>query len=127
MISQAYEIVGGYPVINISELRHLITIQAKGPTSPPTFDEAGPVSVPHTVATTMASIEVMSGRDALRNGLTIKELFTTITMYWQPGILADMTVLTDSGEIYVIRAVENVKKMNVVLVLSALGLQQNAA
>ncbi len=126
MANPAYEVVGGYPIINIAELRHVITIQTIGSTSPPTFNEAGPVSKTSTVATAMASLEIMSGRDALRNGLTVKELYTMVTMYWQPGIVTDMRVVTDSGEVYVIRSIENVKKMNVVLCLNCLGLQQNA-
>ncbi len=123
--NDSYEIIGGFPVIDIGKLRHFVTIQQQGPTIPPSFDEAGTKLDWIPFATGMAAIDTVSGTDVIKGGQTVSQLFLTVTMYYQPGILPKMRVKSDNGSIYVIRAVENILEMNVVLVLNCEGLQGN--
>jgi len=124
-LSQSYEIVGGFPIIDIGKLRHLVTIQKQGPASPPNFDAAGPKSVWNPFTTAMAAIDIVSGTEVIRGGLTVTELYLIVTMYYQPGITPDMRVASDNGSTYLIRSVANVMEMNAVLELNCLGLQEN--
>lgn len=124
-MNDSYEVIGGFPVIEIGKLRHFIQIQKLGDAVPPTYNEAGPKQQFATFARAMAAIDMVSGTDVIKGGQTVTELNLTITMYYLPGITPDMQVLSDYGSTYVIRAVENVLEMNVVLVLNCVGLKAN--
>ncbi len=125
-LNASYEIIGGFPQIDIGKLRHLVTFQIQGPASPPTFDEGGPVIVWNTVATAMAAIDIVGGTDVLRGGQTVTELMSALTIWYQPGFVSEMRAVIDNGSIYLIRSIANILEMNVVLVISCIGLQSNA-
>jgi|SRR5581483_4010077 len=124
-MTSSYKIVNGRPTIEIGALRHEVSIQKNGPASPPVFDAGGPVLGWNTFATALAAIEAVRGTDVIKSGQTTTQLFLTVTMWWQPGILPDMRVASDNGSLYVIQSVENVLEMDVVLVLNCLGLSKN--
>lgn len=116
------------PIISIGKLRHLATFQKLMPSSPPTYDEAGQTQVwTPTGQQALVAVDILSARDAIRNGLTITELYADLTMYWQPGITNKLRAVMDNGAIYVIRSVQNILEMNAVLVVNCVGLQQYAA
>jgi len=46
-------------------------------------------------------------------------------MWYLPGIQPNMTVLSDNGSIYVIQSIENIRELNVVLILNCIGLGAN--
>lgn len=117
-----YKIVGGRPTIDIGSMRHPIIIQANGPTTPPTYDSTGPVFTPTTFTTAMAKIRAVRGRDVILSGQTATQLFLEVGLWWQPGILPNMQVLTELGSQYVIQSVENVLEMNVILILNCIGI-----
>lgn len=111
--------------VDSAAMRHSITIQAQGPTSPPSYDASGPLLTWTTFTTSLAAIETMRGTDVIRAGQDTTQLFLTVTMWWQPGILPNMRVLSDTGSTYLIQAIENILERNRVLVLNCLGLARN--
>jgi head-tail adaptor len=124
-MNDSYEVIGGFPIIDIGKLRHFIQIQKLGNSNPPTFNEGGPKQGFTTFASAMAAIDMVSGTDVIKGGQTVSELYLTVTMYYLPGITPDMQVISDNGSTYVIRAVENVLEMNVYIVLNCVGLKAN--
>ena len=126
MPNSSYEVVGGFPQIDIGALIHQVTIVKRGPATPPNYDQAGPLTNFTTVTTAMAALNISGGADAVKGGLTIEELMIDVTMYYQSGITPDMQVQSDNGSQYIIKSVENVLERNIVLVLHCLGLRQNA-
>lgn len=116
-----------WPTLDAGTLRHPIKIwgtevagDVSGTTLEPFLITAGPPAPP-----TMASIEPVKGTDVLRSGQETTQLFLTIKMWFQPGILPNMQVETESGSHYLIQSIENLSEMNVVLVLNCLGLGAN--
>ncbi len=119
------QIRNGWPVVNVGAMRHAIAIQQQQPVSPPVYDAAGPVLAWTTFVSALAAIETLRGTDVIKSGQTTAQLFLMVTLWYQPGILPSMRVVSDNGSIYVIQAVENILELNVVLVLTCLGLGAN--
>jgi len=119
------QIRDGWPSIDIGRMRHPITIFAQGPANPVTYDAAGPLMSPTVFAKALAAIEAVRGTDVIKSGQDTTQLFLTVGMWFQPGILPNMQVQSDNGSTYVIQSVENVLEMNVVLLLNCLGLGLN--
>jgi len=115
----------GWPSINIGALRHQITIQQLLPSSPPVYNEQGETLSWQPFTTAQAAIEPISGKDVIRGGQTTTQLFLTIAIWYQPGIAANMRVISDNGSVYIIQSIENVLEMNQVLTLNCLGINQN--
>jgi SPP1 family predicted phage head-tail adaptor len=114
----------GYPSIDPGLFRHVVTIQQYGPTSPPTFDAAGPVLTWTTFATARAHIEIIKGKDVIKSGQTVTETYIVVTIRRQAGIAAKMRVVATNGT-YVIQSIENVEERNRLLNLLCLGLKGN--
>ena len=110
-----------WPKLDPGEAIHQITIM-----QPSTVQDVSGTAIafiPFVVA--WAKIEPVRGIDVLKSGQDTSQLFITITIFWQAGILPNMQVQTVDGSTYVIRTVENPGKRNVILVLNCLGLGQN--
>lgn len=119
-------IVNGIPTIDVAALRHTITISSVGPTSPPTFDAGGAaVTGPVVVTTALAAIDAVRGTDVIKGGQITTQLFLTVALWWQGGILPNMQVATEGGSTYLIQSVENVLEMNAVLILNCIGIGSN--
>jgi SPP1 family predicted phage head-tail adaptor len=73
---------------------------------------------------TWASIDPMRGTDIAKNGQDTTQLFLTVRIRWQTGILSKMRVQSLNGT-YVIQAIENPGERNIILVLLCLGLGAN--
>ena len=116
---------GNYPTIDIGRMIHRVTIQSEGAASPPEYDSAGQVIGWGAFTTAWAAIEYVKGTDMVKAGQTITELFLTVGLWYQPGILPNMRVQAPNGSVYRIQSIENVREMNVVLVLNCLGLGPN--
>jgi site-specific DNA recombinase len=71
-----------------------------------------------------AKIVVVRGTDVIKAGQVTTQLFLTISIWYQAGILADMQVQAMNG-LYVIQSVENISELDVVLVLNCVALSQN--
>ena len=110
-----------WPTLDPGDLRHQITILRPTPSS----DESGTTVVMAPFATARAKIEPVRGIDVIRSGQTTTQLFLTVTMWWQAGILADMQVQAPNG-LYVIQAVDNVLELNQILKLTCLALGRNS-
>jgi head-tail adaptor len=119
------KITNGWPAIEIGALRHPVTIQSHGPSSPIAYDAAGPVSTWNDFLTAMAAIDPVRGTDVIRGGQITTQLFLTIALWYQPGILPSMRVVSESGSIYVIQSVEDVMEMHKVLLLNCIGFNVN--
>ena len=120
-----YTLENGMPVLDIGRMRHPITIQSYGLTSPPTYDATGPMQVWTPFTTAMAAIEIVRGKDVILGGQTATNLNLTLLIWFQPGILADMQVISDNGSLYVITSVENIEEMDVALILNCLAIGVN--
>lgn len=113
------------PQLNMGAARHSITIQQLGPTSPPTFDEAGQVNGWSNFATgVLAGMQAIRGTDVIRGGLTISELYMEIATWWIPGLLPNMRVVYGAST-YVIQSVDNVLQADMVAVMNCLGIGEN--
>lgn len=119
------DVSSGWPTIDPGKMRHVITIQRSGETSPPTYDEAGVVFPWSDFTTAMAAIETVHGADVIKDGQTTTQLALTVAIWYQPGIVGGMRVIGDNGSTYVVRSVENILEMNIALVLNCLALGLN--
>lgn len=111
-----------WPTLDAGKLRHPITIWQMSSVS---GDASGTTVDPSVLTTAVASIEPVRGTDVIRSGQTTTQLFVTVKMWFQPGILPDMQVQTEGGSRYLIQSIENVLEMSVVLVLNCIGLGAN--
>lgn len=125
MATPLYTVCNGQPVPNVGLFIHLITIQSQGLASPPTYDAAGPVVGWIDLTTVMAGIETVRGTDVIKGGQTTTQLYLTLTMWYAPGVLPNMRVISDNGNRYIIQSIENILERNVVMVLNCLGLGPN--
>lgn len=119
--SSFVEIRNGWPVVDVGALRHAITIQQQQSGS----DASGSVAIWANFISALAAIETIRGTDVIKGGQTGTQLYLTVTMWYQDGVLPNMRVVSDNGSVYVIQAVENILEMNVVLVLNCLALGPN--
>lgn len=74
---------------------------------------------------TWAQIDPVRGAEVLKSGQDTAQLYLTVKIRWQVGILANMRVQALNG-LYLIQTVENPGNRNVILILNciALGLNQ---
>jgi SPP1 family predicted phage head-tail adaptor len=74
---------------------------------------------------TWAQIDPVRGTEVLKAGQDTAQLFLTVKIRWQTGILANMQLQSLNG-LYIIQTVENPGERNVILILNciALGLNQ---
>ena len=74
--------------------------------------------------TTWAQIDPVRGTEVLRAGQDTAQLFLTVKIRWQTGIVSNMRVQALNG-LYLIQTVENPGERNVILVLNCISLGQN--
>ena len=115
----------GWPSIDIGSMRHPVTIQALGAGSPVTFDAAGAVTTWQTFAQVMAAIDPVRGTDVIRGGQITTQLYLTVAIWFCPGILASMRIVTDTGSVYVIQSVEDVLELHQVMLLNCIAFNAN--
>ncbi|HEV8189445.1 MAG TPA: phage head closure protein [Pyrinomonadaceae bacterium] len=109
-----------WPKIDPGEMIHRVTIlQQRGRTG---VSGSGVAWVPFV--TTWASIDPVRGVDVLKAGQDVTQLYLTVKIRWQSGILPNMQVQAQNGT-YIIQSIENPGERNVILVLTCLGLKLN--
>jgi SPP1 family predicted phage head-tail adaptor len=109
-----------WPQLDPGKMVHQITILQQT-----TATDVSGTSIAFTpFVTTWAQIDPVRGIDVLKSGQDTTQLFLTVKIRWQAGIMANMQVQTLNGT-YVIQAVENPGERNVILVLNCLALSQN--
>lgn len=125
--SKAYTIgCSGIPAINAGMLRHQINFQRLVVASPPTYTPAGLTSTWTTAFSDVASIEAMSGKDMVKEGMTLSLVPIFITLYWRSDVTVGMRVArASSSSVYIIQAIQNVMEMDSVMVLTCLALGSN--
>jgi len=109
-----------WPSINPGELRHLVTINQQQATTDASGNEVIMVELYSGVP---AKCVVVKGLDVLKAGQVTTQTFLTVTIWFQPGILANMQ-LTRKGDTvtYLIQSIDNLELMNIVLVLNCLAI-----
>lgn len=115
---------GRYPSLDSGELRHRITfltqqIVADSSGNKITWAAGNPPIVVY------AKIDPIRLSEIIKGGQDISQQYLTITMRYRSGISASMRVQAPSGNVYIIRAIENVLELNAVLILSCVGLGDN--
>jgi SPP1 family predicted phage head-tail adaptor len=73
---------------------------------------------------TWAQIEPVRGTQVLKAGQDTTQLFLTIGIRWQTGILPNMRVKSNNGT-YTIQSIENPGERNVILILNCIALNLN--
>lgn len=109
-----------WPSIDPGKLRHQIVILKENTTA----DSSGATASWIPFIYTYASIEPMRGTDVVKAGQDTTQLFLTVSINYQSGILPNMRVKAPNGT-YIIQAIENVQEMNTVLKFTCLGLGPN--
>jgi SPP1 family predicted phage head-tail adaptor len=110
----------GWPQIDPGQMVHQVTILKQQQSS----DISGTTTIWVPFVSTWAQIDPVRGTDVLRSGQATTQLFLTIKIRWQAGVLPSMRVQSLNGT-YVIQAIENPGERNVILVLTCLGLGAN--
>jgi SPP1 family predicted phage head-tail adaptor len=111
---------GSWPSIDPGRMVHRITILKQTPG----VDISGAVVTWSEFVTAWAAIDPVRGTDIIRSGQDTTQLYLTITMRWQAGILPSMRVRSNNGT-YIIQAIQNPGERNVLLVLTCVALTAN--
>lgn len=109
-----------WPAVNPGEMVHWITILQQTQSE----DESGTTTIYAPFVSTWAKIEPVRGTDVIKSGQTTTQLFLTVTIRWQTGILPNMRVRSNNGT-YVVQSMENPGERNVLLKLNCLALGSN--
>jgi SPP1 family predicted phage head-tail adaptor len=113
--------MSSWPKVDPGKMVHQITFlqQVKG------TNISGTVMTWAPWLTTWASIDPVRGIDMLKAGQDVTQVYLTIKIRWQTGILPNMRIQSDMGETYIIQAIENPGERNVILVLTCLAMGLN--
>ena len=106
-----------WPTLDSGEMRHQITILGQVPSS----DVSGSTVTMAPILTCYAKIEPVRGVDVIKSGQETTQLFLTLSIWWQAGIVANMQVQALNG-LYVIEEIENVLEMDIVLKMNCIAL-----
>ena len=114
-----YEIQNGMIVVNVSRMRHQISIVQYQAASPPVYNSGGLQPTYSTIAADVpAAIEMIRGTDVIKGGLQTTELYLQIMVWFNPSLalLPSMRVMQQhNGSQYVIQSVENIEGLDVIL------------
>lgn len=113
--------MGAWPLIDPGKMVHLVNLLQQQ-----TVSDISGTSIQWVpfVSGVWAQIDPISGIDVIRGGQDTTQLFLTVQIYWQKGVLPKMRLQTLNGT-YVIQAVANKGERNIVLVLTCLALGSN--
>ncbi len=113
--------MSAWPMVDPGKMVHWITIHKQTTVT----DISGTSAAWTEFVRTWAQIDPVRGSDVLKAGQDTTQLFLTVKIRWQAGILPNMRVQSCNGT-YIIQSIENPGERNVVLVLNciALGLNQ---
>ena len=112
-----------WPSINPGELRHLVTINQQQATTDASGNEVTMVALYTAVP---AKCVVVKGTDVLKAGQVTTNTYLTVTIWFQPGILASMQLQRKHDTVtYLIQSIDNVNEMDIVLVLNCLAIGKN--
>lgn len=106
-----------WPAIDSGRMIHKIAIQHQVASS----DISGSTVTWADYLTAWAAIDAVRGMDVIKSGQNTTQLYSTITIWWQAGILPNMRVVAN-GRTHVIQSVENIEERNVVLKLNCVCL-----
>jgi len=125
-------VVDGVPTINIGQMRHQLTLYAQAPASPPTYDAAGVqmnwTSIQSGIYAAIggqAAGSSRQGMDRPEGDQLTSQQFVTIAVWYQAIFAPNQRVVNENGTTFIIQSIENVLEMNVVLVLTCLGVGAN--
>ena len=107
-------------MLDPGKMVHWVTIQKATATT----DVSGAATAWKPFLATWAQVDPIHGTDLLKSGQDTAQLFATIQVRWQPGILPGMRVQT-KNRIYLIQAIENIGERDVVLVFTCLAVSNS--
>ena len=64
-------------------------------------------------------------RTVIRGGQVTTQLYLTVAIWYQPGILPSMRIVTDTGAVYVIQSVEDVLELHQIMLLNCIAFNAN--
>jgi SPP1 family predicted phage head-tail adaptor len=113
--------MSAWPQLDPGKMIHRVTILRQTTVT----DVSGTATAWTTFVDTWAQIDPVRGNEVLKSGQDTAQLFLTVKIRWQTGILSSMRVQSLNGT-YIIQSIENPGERNVILVLNciALGLNQ---
>jgi head-tail adaptor len=109
-----------WPGVDPGQFRHPISILQAVKTT----DISGTVITWQPYLLAKAAIDPVSGTELLRGGQDTTQNLVRISMWYQPGIDPKMRVEAASGT-FRIQHIENPQHLNVILILTCLGLGTN--
>ena len=109
-----------WPSIDPGRMIHRVTLlqQTAG------TDASGAIVRWTPFVTTWAAIDPVRGTDVIKAGQDTTQLYLTITIRWQSGVLPSMRVQGNNGT-YIVQAIENPGERNILLVLNCVALSAN--
>jgi head-tail adaptor len=109
-----------WPTLNPGKLRTPITLleQVLGSDASGATVSYAPATPPIAI---MGDVEYLRGGDALKGGQEVTQTVLQITSWYRPEFAAQKRIQAPSGQ-YIILNVNNVREMNVVMILTCLGL-----
>jgi head-tail adaptor len=112
------------PEIDASEFIHVITFldPVTGSDISGSTVSYAPASPPETA---WAKIDSPNATDVIKSGQDVSQVFLMITMNYRSGSFNNRHLLTPGGSELIVRAVQNVREMNMFLVLTCIGIGGN--
>jgi head-tail adaptor len=113
-----------YPTIDPGSFRHQIILLSQTLGS-----DAGGSTFTYQVGvppvTTWAKIDYLRGDELLKSGQDVSQSFLKVTAWYRAEFAAGSRIQAPSGSQFIIQNVENVKEMNMYMVLMCLGIGSN--
>jgi SPP1 family predicted phage head-tail adaptor len=113
-----------WPTIDPGEFRHQITLL-----SPVAGTDSAGANVTYAAdpvpVTAWAKIETIRGDEMIKAGQDVSQVFLKVTSWYRPDFTVNARIQAPSGNVFVIQYIENVREMNVFMVLTCLGIGAN--
>jgi SPP1 family predicted phage head-tail adaptor len=112
--------MSAWPQLDPGKMIHRVTILKETSVT----DVSGTAIAWTEFVATWAQIDPVRGLEVLKSGQDTAQLFLTVKIRWQSGILSNMRVQALNGT-YIIQTIENPGMRNVILILNCLALGLN--
>ena|ERR1051326_1424797 len=113
-----------WPTINPGEFRHEITLLVETLVK----NKAGIVATwapGQPPLTAWAKIRYIRGANVIKTGQEVTQTYVEITLWYRPEFATTGRLQGPNGSLFLIQSFENVREMNMFLVLTCLGLGSN--
>jgi head-tail adaptor len=111
-----------WPTIDPGRFRHLITLVEQTIGQDESGTMAAKYAVPPVPTTAWMDIEYTHGDEVIKAGIDTTQTFITVTGWYRAAWQANQRIQTLSGAQYIVQHVENVRQMNIYMILTCLGI-----